>query len=90
MGWLIGIFIFLVSWVVCFFLTYKIYCFDMKRINEDFTDETRKTGFFFASLHILGVLIAIVVLLIHLPDAICDKVADEESFIGKILRKLEK
>ena len=90
MGWLIGISVFLASWLICFVFTYKVYYYDMKKRHDNWSDKIRKEGLFFASLHLIGVFIAIAVLLSILPDIINNKVVNEKGFIGKFLRKLEK
>ena len=90
MGWLIGILIFVVSWVMCFVFTYKAYHWDMTRMTQGFSEQNRKDGVFFASLHIVGVFIALGALIINIPDIMGDKIVKEDSFIGKCLRKLEK
>lgn len=79
--------ILIASWVICFVVTYKIYYRDIIKDEKEFTDEHRSLGMFFASLHFIGVCIALCVLCVNF---VAEQKQNPDSIFGKLVRKLEK
>ena len=88
LGWLIGILIFIASWLLCFIFTYKVYYWDITKDGDSMSEDERKSGMFWASLHLFGAFIAVMVLCFSFPKIYEDKVVNGNSYFGKIIRKL--
>ena len=78
--------IFIITWVLCFLFTYRIWYLDWSK-DGDYSSYRRLIGIMVASLHLIGAIAALCVLLSNEDGSYG---VSDEGFIGKMLSKLEK